>query len=319
MTQDSGLVKRIGAIGPGAMGCLLGGLLALDGHEVWLFCRQSEDAALLEAQGIVIEQGDNTLEAHVRATASAGDAAPLDMLLVMVKSFATARAIATAAPALGPDSLVLTLQNGLGNAELIAEAIGASRVLAGVTSQGATLLGPGRVRHAGSGPTTLADLSGGATERAHSVAGLLTRAGIAASVAADHAPLVWGKLVVSSALNALTALTGRLNGEILEESNCLALAEDLVRETARVAVAAGIALPFEDPAAELRVIALATRPNRSSMLQDFEYHRPTEVGAINEAITAVARKHGVEAPRNETVARLVRERESRYRRVERGP
>ncbi|MCC7105636.1 MAG: 2-dehydropantoate 2-reductase, partial [Chloroflexi bacterium] len=246
---------RIGIVGPGAMGTLFGCLLARsDGRaaDVWLLCRRAADAARIEERGLLVERDGETLHARARATAQPRDAAPLDLLIVLVKAFATADAIATCAPALAPDGVVLTLQNGLGNDRTIEATVGAGRVLAGVTSQGATLLEPGHTCHNGAGSTVLADLAppgaGEPTPRARRTAALLSRAGIATEAVADAAPVIWGKLVASSALNPLTALTGRRNGELLSEPSCLALAEDTARETARVAGAAGVPLPFADPA-----------------------------------------------------------------------
>src|SRR2546422_2648908 len=126
------------------MGCLFGSLLALAGHEVWMLCRQADRAELIEGQGLTLERDGVERRASVRATAEPRQAAPLDLAIVMVKSHSTTAAARSLRPALGPVTWVLTLQNGLGNAEALAEVLGHERVLAGVTSQGATLLGPGR-------------------------------------------------------------------------------------------------------------------------------------------------------------------------------
>ena len=205
---------RVGVVGPGAMGCLFGSLLALVGHEVWMLCRQADQAEQLERQGLLLERDGAERRAPVRATAEPRQAAPLDLAIVMVKSYSTSAAARSLLPALGPISWVLTLQNGLGNADALAAVLGRERILAGVTSQGATLLGLGRVRHAGFGPSAVTDLLGGATERARWAAELLSTAGVPTTVADDLAPLVWSKLVVNTALNPLSALSGRRNGEV---------------------------------------------------------------------------------------------------------
>jgi 2-dehydropantoate 2-reductase len=301
---------RIGLIGPGAMGCLFGSLLALSGHEVWMLCREPEQAELLERQGLLLERDGVVRRATVRATADPGLAAPLDLLLVLVKSHATAAAARSALPALGAITWVLTLQNGLGNVEALAEVYGRERILAGVSSQGATLLGPGQVRHAGFGPSAVTDLHGGATERAQWAADLLSAAGLPTTVADDLAPLVWGKLVANTAINPLTALTGRHNGELLD-SPVSRLLDDLARETAQVAEAIGVRLPFDDPVDHARAIARATAGNRSSMLQDIEQGRQTEIGALNEAVAAEGARLGVPAPLNRAVTALVRDLEAR--------
>ena len=301
---------RVGVIGPGAMGCLFGGLLALAGHEVWMLCRQPDQAELLERQGIVVERDGAERRAPVQATAEPRAAAPLDVAIVMVKSYATTAAARSLQPALGSITWVVTLQNGLGNAEALAAVLGRERILAGVSAQGATLLGPGRVRHAGFGPSSVTDLLGGATERARWTADLLSAAGVPTDVAEDLAPLVWGKLVVNAAVNPLTALTGRRNGEVLQ-APVSRLFDDLAYETAAVAHAAGVRLPFDDPAAHARAMAAATAANRSSMLQDVERGRPTEIGALNEAVAAEGARLGIPTPLNRAISALIRDLENR--------
>ena len=301
---------RVGVIGPGAMGCLFGSLLSLAGHEVWMLCRQADQAELIEGQGLTLERDGVERRASVRATAEPRQAAPLDLAIVMVKSHSTTAAARSLRPALGPVTWVLTLQNGLGNAEALAEVLGRERVLAGVTSQGATLLGPGRVRHAGFGPSAVTDLLGGATERARWSAEVLSAAGLPTEMAGDLAPLVWSKLVVNTALNPLSALSGRRNGEV-PDSPLGPLFDDLAYETAAVALAAGVRLPFKDAAAHARAVAEATAANRSSMLQDVEHGRRTEIDALNEAVVAEGVRLGVPTPLNRAVSTLIRDLEER--------
>jgi 2-dehydropantoate 2-reductase len=301
---------RIGIIGPGAMGCLFGGKLALAGHEVWMLCRRPDQAEALTRQGLVIERDGVEQRAAVLATAEPREARPLDFALVLVKAHATTAAARTLLPALGGITWVLTLQNGLGNAEALAAVLGRERLLAGVSAQGATLLGPGRVRHAGFGPNAVTDLLGGATARAYWTAEMLTAADLETTVADDLAPLVWGKLVANTAINPLSALTGRRNGELLQ-APVSQLFDDLARETAAVAGAAGVALPFEDAAAHARAVARATAANRSSMLQDVEQGRLTEIEALNDAVVAEGARLGVATPLNRAVTALVRDLEAR--------
>jgi 2-dehydropantoate 2-reductase len=301
---------RIGIIGPGAMGCLFGALLGGAGHEVWLLCRQADQAELLERQGLLLERDGLERRVAVRATAEPRQAAPLDLLLVLVKSHSTRAAAQAARPALGPITWVLTLQNGLGNAEALAEVFGRERVLAGVTNQGATQLGPGRVRHAGFGPNVLTDLLGGATERARWAAELLAAAGLPTEVAADLAPVVWSKLIANTAINPLTALTGRRNGELLD-GPIAPLFEGLAYETGAVASAAGVVLPFADAAEHARAVAKMTAPNRSSMLQDIAARRRTEIGALNEAVVAEGVRVGLPTPLNRAMTALIRDLEAR--------
>jgi 2-dehydropantoate 2-reductase len=276
-----------------------------------MVCRRLELAELLEREGIILEEDGETRRALVRATADARQAAPLDLAIVLVKSYDTPAAACSLQSALAPGSHVLSLQNGLRNVETLAEKLGEERILGGVTSQGATLLGPGHVRHAGSGPTVIAESHARAdSSRARQTARLLARAGIATTVSDDLRSLLWGKLVVSTAANGLTALSGLRNGELLESPLSLIM-DDLARETAAVAAAVGVSLPYADPVKHTRSVMLATAPNRSSMLQDIEAGRPTEVGALNQAVGVEGARLGVPTPLNHALSILIREFEGR--------
>lgn len=296
---------RIAVVGPGALGCLFGGGLALAGHRVAMLARRPEHAAALERDGIAIDRDGAERRAAVAASTDPAALGPVDLAIVLVKSPDTAAAAAALPALLGADGVALSLQNGLGNAERLAEAVGLARVLGGVTSQGATLVGPGRVRHLGFGPTALAELVGGRSARAEAVAGLLDAAGIPARAAEAVAPLVWGKLLANVAINPLGALLRCTNGRIAEDADGAALLAGLVDEAAAVAHAAGVELAIGDPVAHVREVARLTYHNRNSMLQDVEAGRRTEIDAINGAVAALGARLGVPTPLNETMARLV--------------
>jgi 2-dehydropantoate 2-reductase len=287
---------RIAILGAGALGSLLTyRLISRTSCEVRLLAR-SPHPGTLAVEGAP----------PVRVAAGPPES-PVDLLVVLVKAYATADALRWAAPACGPDTVALTLQNGLGNAETLAEALGPDRVLAGTTAQGATLLAPGRVAHGGNGPTHIAPWqpSGLAAARAAAVADLFTQSGIATAVEEDPRPLLWAKLAVNCAINPLTALLRVPNGELLVRPGARRLMEAAAQEVGAVAAAAGVPLPEEPVAAALRVAA-ATAANRSSMLQDVERGRPTEVDAINGAVARYGTSLGMPAPVNAALADLVR-------------
>ncbi len=288
------MIRSVGILGAGALGTLFAH--ALSSHtsaEVWLFA-QRPFGDVLEVEG--------TEGAPVRVTTAPSQ--PVDLLLVLVKAYATADALRWAAGAIGPSTVGLTLQNGLGNAEALAEVLGPGRVLAGTTAQGATLLAPGRVRHAGRGPTYLAPWAPGGADPAP-VAELLCQARIPTEAVADPQPLLWGKLAVNCGINALTALLRVPNGELLRRPGARRLMEAAAREAGEVARASGVTLA-DEPVARTLAVAEATAANRSSMLQDVEAARRTEIDAINGAVAERARRLGIAAPTNETLADLVR-------------
>lgn len=297
---------RIAIIGIGAMGCLFGARLA-PWADVLMVGTWPEGVAALRERGITLVDAEGEHIVPVQAISDGGgfESRPYELALILVKSYQTVRVAEQAAALLAPDGLALTLQNGLGNREALVARLGVERVAQGVTAQGATLLGPGRVYHAGEGPTYLG-VTTGTFDRLEAVAALFRRAGFETHLTEDIAGLAWGKLVVNAAINPLTALLRVPNGALLEDEDARMLMEAAARETAAVAQAQGIALPFADPAARAREVAARTASNRSSMLQDVLRGGPTEIEAISGAVVCEGRRLGVPTPINETLWHLVR-------------
>jgi 2-dehydropantoate 2-reductase len=289
--------------GTGALACLFGARLARAGHTVTLAGTWADALAVLQRSGIQVEDADGHWRARVRAVRLGGTLPEADLVLVLVKSYNTPAVAPLLTRTLRPDGDVLTLQNGLGNRETLEQALGRP-VLVGVTTAGATLLGPGRIR-AHRAPTTLGDDGAG---RAARVAALFREAGLDSSVSPDIDRLLWRKLAANCAINPLSALLGVPNGALLESAEHRATLESAAREVAAVAAARGLDLG-EDPAALAGHVAQATAENRSSMLQDLERGAPTEIEAINGAVAREGRRLGVPTPVNEALAEAVRARE----------
>jgi 2-dehydropantoate 2-reductase len=248
----------------------------------------------------------HSVETHpIAVTSNPREAAGADLALVLVKSYQTEAAAETARQVLSPDGLVITLQNGLGNLEILADRVGVERATLGVTSAGATVLGPGQVRVAALGATTLGtrpEIDG----RLRVVAELFNTAGFETILSSNLDGLVWGKLVVNAGINPLTALLRVPNGVLLDIPTAAELMAGAAQEAAQVAAVHGIQLPYADPVAQVRDVARRTATNRSSMLQDVLRRSRTEIDAINGAIARVAGQLGVPAPVNRTLAQLVR-------------
>jgi 2-dehydropantoate 2-reductase len=294
---------KIGIIGAGAMGSLYGGKLAQAGAEVLLYDISRTHVEAVNTSGLNIEELDGKKTVvRLKATVVPADLADADVLLIFVKSSATAAAARQFAALAKAGAIAVTLQNGLGNEQILREAFGAERTAAGVTSQGATFLGPGRVRHAGAGPTHLC-MSDNA--KLAPLVEALSKAGFETHLEKSIDSLVWSKLVINVGINALTALTGLPNGRLLDFPQTRALMGDLVAEAVRVAKARGVPLSYSEPLAMVYTVAEKTGRNRSSMLQDFDRRRPSEIDFINGAIVREAESLGLEAPVNRTVTRLV--------------
>jgi 2-dehydropantoate 2-reductase len=314
-------------LGAGAMGGLFGFLLAETGQRVTLVDPRPEILAAVARNGLVLEED---AVARVRRDLAVRASAPLageaDVVLVSVKARDTVDAAGAAAPCLTPETLVLTLQNGLGNGEAITAAVRSAARAAGredldafipavgVTACGATMVEPGRVRLAGRGETVLGWPGPcphpRAAARLEELCRLLRRAGLSARLSGAIQGQVWTKLLVNAGINAATALCGVKNGVMASNPDAAALLRAAVAEGMAVAAALGIALAHPDPAAHALAVAEATAGNDSSMLQDLRAGRPTEIQAINGAIAEQAAALGLPAPVNATLARLVRIRES---------
>jgi 2-dehydropantoate 2-reductase len=308
---------KIGIIGAGALGSLIG--FYLSSHaDVWLLSRRQEQIDAINRHGLRRELDGVEATRRPHAAADPVTIGACDLVLVLVKSHQTAWAaeqarhlvraenrglrIESDTPALSP--VIVTLQNGLGNRELLAATLGEARVGQGVTALGATLLEPGRVRHAGLGATVF----GAAPDRRAmaELAELFCACGMPAELNDDLDALVWSKLVVSAGINALTALLRVPNGELAHNPQARALLASTVAEAAAVALARGTALAYDDPLAHTLAIAQATGANHSSMLQDVLRGSPTEIDAINGAVAREGLRLGVPTPVNSMLASLVR-------------
>ncbi len=288
-------------VGSGALALLFGAGLASAGYRVTLLGSWRQGIEAVRARGICLrsEKTCRTLPAEAVTTPEA--VRGIRWALVLVKSWQTSRAAQQLRECLAEDGLALTLQNGLGNRETLEEALGSDRVLQGVTTYGATLLGPGEVRLGGVGKVLLqADPRAAIFHRA------LQEAGFEVEETHSLESAIWGKLVINSAINPLTALLNVPNGELLERPTARALMGEIAEETASVARAQGISLPFENARLAAEAVARQTAANLSSMLQDVRRGAPTEIDAICGAIARKAQELGLEAPLNRCMWQLVR-------------
>lgn len=293
-------------IGAGAMGGLFGALLAPHAA-VSLFTTNTEHAQAVHRDGLTLTGMDGTVRrTGVRVLTDPEQyGGQADLILICTKSRSTDAAAATAQHLLAKDGLVLTLQNGLGNLERIAAVVGPARASAGITAQAATLLAPGQVRHAGSGPTVLAALPGQG-QRIAAIAELFNRAGIETRITDDVDALLWSKLIVNVGINALTALLRVPNGVLAEVPECEQLMAEAVAEAVAVARALNIHLAYEEQWDRVRQVCILTSTNRASMLQDILRGAPTEIDVINGAVVAKGREAGVATPVNLLLTRLIR-------------
>jgi 2-dehydropantoate 2-reductase len=308
---------QISIIGTGAMATLFAARLS-DVAEVSMIGSWAEAIETIRQNGITLD-GDSCCH-QVHPTYHPDDAPAADLALVLTKAYKTVKASEVAAKTIKPDGLALTLQNGLGNIEILSEYVGRDRAMQGVTMQGATLLGPGRIRTSGRGATHLGyvpielaaprDFAVG--HRAYEISALFNSAGLKSQVTADIEGLVWGKVIINAAINPLTAILRVPNGALVENEETIGLMKAAALEAAAVATAQGVALPFPDPVERVKQVATLTATNHSSMLQDVLGQRPTEIDAINGKIVEQGQALGIPTPVNALLTSLMRAIQQNY-------
>jgi 2-dehydropantoate 2-reductase len=237
---------------------------------------------------------------------------PVDLVIICVKSNATAEAATLAEMLIKPDTTVLTLQNGMGNAEQLAESLGSERLLVGATLMGAIVLEPGLVTHSGLKNTHIAAWTAGNEHRVNLIREAFARAGLPTVNENNVNSLLWSKLSLHAGLNAVTALTQASNKEFLQLPEAIQLAKLAVAEVVAVATVAGIPLLYSNCAQEMLAYAEAMHDHQSPMLQDVLHKRKSEIEAINGSVIREGRKYGVPTPVNEALTLALRTIEMLY-------
>ncbi len=308
---------RFVVVGPGALGCLLAAKLASGiagtGDTLWILDHNRERAGLLGNQGILYEKRENRKSFAVNACSDPSAMGGADVVFLCVKSYDLQTALEFCRPLFAPGTLVVFMQNGISHLELEKQVGGATPVY-GCTSEGATHLGAGHIRHAGEGATFLGFLQhpGKAAENLLSEAvSRLRNGGLSASVSANILTRLWSKLFVNVGINALTAIHDCPNGDLLVIPGVDVEMKAAVDEAVRLAAAKGI-VPETDPYLATVEVCRATATNISSMRQDVLKKKRTEIDAINGAVVKEAAELKIPAPANESLVLRIKDIEKRY-------
>ncbi|MEN8134811.1 MAG: 2-dehydropantoate 2-reductase [Thermodesulfobacteriota bacterium] len=308
---------KIAVIGPGAMGCLLAASLC-EANEVWLLDHDSDRANLLNRRGLVVEENGRSRSCRVNVTVNSRLIGPVDLILLCVKSGKVKEALQAVRPLCNKDSLLIALQNGIGHLSLLPEILGDTVCWGlGVTSHGATLIGPGHVLHKGQGLTRIGLPSPAIVTNSESrgklalAAQTLTGGGIETELVSDILNHVWTKLLVNVGINALTAINDCPNGVLLESPETVAIMHAAILEGQHVAEKSDITLT-DNPLQVTLKVCRATAANISSMLQDIRAKRPTEIDAINGALVLKGVELGIPTPVNKELVRKVKGIERNY-------
>lgn len=304
-------------VGPGALGCLLSSRLTQGGkdgeHRFTLLDHNAKRAGALSRQGIRYHFKEEEESVSIPVSSAPSETGVADVVILCVKSYDLAACLDFCTPLLGPDTLLLFLQNGVAHLEVNVPAHHGTPAF-GTTTEGANLLGTGQVRHAGKGLTQfgfLGPVSDEAMVKLQRITDLFNQSGLKARVSEDILSRLWTKLMVNTGINGLTATLGCTNGELLTLPGVADRMELLVREALYIALASEIYVP-PDSLEITKDVCVKTSSNISSMLQDVRAGRRTEIDAINGAVVAAGKKLGIPAPANVQLVAEVKELERGY-------
>jgi 2-dehydropantoate 2-reductase len=305
---------NITILGAGAIGCVYGGFLAGQAeNKVTLINTRSQHIESINRNGLIIKSKDSPdlVIKNVLAVTSPQKLPVQDLVMVCVKATVTKEAMDGSTNLVGPSTLVLTLQNGLGNIEKLCQAVGPEKVIGGTTSYASSVSGPGEIILAARGETVIGEIDGKETDRISTLKGIFERANLNLKLTTRLKARIWTKLISNVAINAICALLGIKNGKLLEHPETEALLVGAVSEASAVAKAEGIILD-DEPIAYAKKVCQNSADNICSMLQDLRAHKPTEIGVINGAIVELGQKHHLPTPINLVLTNLIKVREKNY-------
>lgn len=309
---------KIAVLGAGALGCAMGSCLSESGHEVWLINRREDHVETMNTLGLCVQVNGadryTPVKAALHASHVAAQIGTVDLLLVLVKSFHTREAITSSTSIVGPDTVVLSLQNGLGHEDVLAEVVGRDKVMAGKTYAGGVMLGPGRIIRGTEGKETyIGELEGRMTDRVQRVAAAFNAAGLITHISDNIMGTIWEKLLVNVATGALSGITRLAYGDLYQVPEVKACALAAVQEAMDVARACGIGLSVNDPEQPWIKAAAGLPPEfKASMLQSLERGSVTEVDYVNGSVVRWGQKCGVPTPVNSTLVACLKGIERRF-------
>lgn len=297
---------KISVIGAGAMGGLFGGLLKKAGHTVLLIDKRLEHVQHINEYGLIIQSQDKQDTIKIEAATEIEKVHASDLIFIFVKSYSTKEVVEQLKYFISKKTCIVTLQNGIGNAEIIKEVLGVQKVISGTTSYGATLISPGKIYYTGKGMTYIGEIDFSCKKRAIKLADTLNAAGICCQYSPNIDKMIWSKVIINAGINAITAITGVKNGSIIEETELLAIMTAAVEEAAIVVKAKNIEFAYKNPLEMVINVIKTTANNISSMAQDVQNGRQTEIDFINGAIVREGKKLGIPTPVNEMLTNLIK-------------
>lgn len=299
---------KICIVGAGSLGTVIGGALALNGHEVHMIGRKKNMDAI-NTLGLTLLFPDGTEKvAQVKAYENADGIGPCDLVIVLCKAFDTEGLMRESLELVGLDTVVLSLQNGLGSEDLLCDIVGKEHVIGGKTYIGGMMLAPGKTQATIQGKETLiGELDGSVTERILEIGEVFNAAGMKTTVSDNIMGVIWDKLFINVATGAVCGITGLPYGDMYQMPELVKTAEKAVQEAMDVAAAAKVVTSGRTPH-EVLELARENLPYdfKPSILQSLEKKRSTEISVINGAVVSYGKKYGVSTPVNEVLSACVK-------------
>jgi 2-dehydropantoate 2-reductase len=305
---------KIAVVGTGAMGSVYAALLGKAGHEVWAIDTWPEHIEAIATSGLSVSGASGTFVVdNLHVGRAPGDAGPCDVWIIATKAWAVDEAAAEIAPLIGPDSVVMAFQNGLGAGERVARHIPPGHILIGIAEGfGSSITDPGHVHHEGMRLIRIGEMNGGMTDRVQRMEQTWLDAGFNVRAFADVTLMIWEKFLCNVTLSAPCAAFDMTVGELMSNPDSWKVALGCTSEAYRLGVAKDIPFSFEDPLRYVTDFA-ATIPHASpSMRLDHLARRPSEIDVINGMVVTLSRDIGLDAPYNESLCAILRHRESQF-------
>jgi 2-dehydropantoate 2-reductase len=305
---------KIVIVGPGAMGCLFAGLLSRQktSHEIWMLDKSADRARRIKASGIIIE-GITSIRQAVNITADPKVIGSAELVMIATKSYDTESVLHSIKPLISDATNVLSLQNGIGNLQLITDSVGEERAICGTTAHGAIHISDGRVKHAGKGETIIGKSTGKIFRDLRYVSNIFNASGISTKISKDVNAVLWSKLIINAGINPLSAICRLPNGALLKYEGIKELMRQAVVEAAKVAKKHKVKLIYDDPLQKVESVCQATSANVSSMLQDVLNKKRTEIDFINGAVSRYAKSSGIKTPVNDMITQLLKAVQESYK------
>jgi 2-dehydropantoate 2-reductase len=297
---------KITVVGAGAMGSMTGGLLKEGGEDVCLYNTNKKHIERIRKDGLILDGIGGERAISIEATDVVEDIGPTDLIIIFVKSYDTEAAAQAATKIATQKTALLTLQNGLGNVEILEKVFGHQRVLAGTSDAAATIVEPGRIRHTANGNIYIGETDGQLTERVEKIVGLFKTAGFKAYASDNVMGLIWTKLIFNLAINPLGAILRAKCRKLIDNEPSRVTMKLIVEEALRVAEAKGVRLLNENMVQAAYDLAEKNADSFCSMAQDIIKGKKTEIDFISGAVVREGKKIGVNTPINQTMTYLVK-------------